>query len=119
MPQRASVTVSPSSSRIGRSTPWVEGCWGPMLTTTRSSAEEPSPWVVQTQSWPVKVKALARQVSLGCAYEPSAQPDHAEASGCPRRCSPEERSGGGEEGRGVTSAVAPALVRKRNRAALV
>ena len=37
MPQRASVTVSPSSSRISRSTPWVDGCCGPMLTTTRSS----------------------------------------------------------------------------------
>ena len=28
MPQRASVTVSPSSSRIRRSTPWVDGCCG-------------------------------------------------------------------------------------------
>ena len=35
---RASVTVSPSSSRISRSTPCVDGCCGPMLTTTRSCA---------------------------------------------------------------------------------
>ena len=37
MPARASVTVSPSSSRMRRSTPCVDGCWGPMLTTIRSS----------------------------------------------------------------------------------
>ena len=34
----ASVTVSPSSSRISRSTPCVDGCCGPMLTTMRSSS---------------------------------------------------------------------------------
>ena len=68
MPQRASVTVSPSSSRIRRSTPWVEGCCGPMLTTTRSSAESPSPWVMESQSWPVTVKTLPWLVSLGSAY---------------------------------------------------
>src|SRR6516225_12242082 len=27
----ASTMVSPSSSSATRSTPWVEGCWGPML----------------------------------------------------------------------------------------
>ena len=33
------VTVSPSSSSSSRSTPWVEGCWGPMLMIMRSGAE--------------------------------------------------------------------------------
>src|SRR5438876_6031351 len=28
----AATTISPSSSRTSRSTPWVLGCWGPMLT---------------------------------------------------------------------------------------
>ena len=37
MPARASVTVSPSISSMRRSTPWVDGCCGPMLTTMRSS----------------------------------------------------------------------------------
>ena len=50
MPQRASVTVSPSSSRISRSTPWVDGCCGPMLTTTRSSADSPMLCVMESQS---------------------------------------------------------------------
>ena len=31
-------TVSPSSSSISRSTPWVEGCWGPMLMIMVSSS---------------------------------------------------------------------------------
>ena len=65
MPQRASVTVSPSISRINRSTPWVEGCWGPMLTTTRSSATpSPRPSVMESQSWPVTVKTRPSLVSL-------------------------------------------------------
>ena len=68
MPQRASVTVSPSSSRISRSTPWVLGCCGPMLTTTRSSASSPRPWVMESQSWPVTVKTLPPLVSDEPAY---------------------------------------------------
>ena len=68
MPQRASVTVSPSSSRISRSTPWVEGCCGPMLTTTRSSTpSSPSPWVIESQSWPLTVKTRPSVVSLAPA----------------------------------------------------
>ncbi len=63
MPHRASVTVSPSSSRISRSTPWVDGCCGPMLTTTRSSASSPMLWVMESQSWPVTVKTLPSAVS--------------------------------------------------------
>ena len=31
-------TVSPSSSSISRSTPWVDGCWGPMLMIMVSSS---------------------------------------------------------------------------------
>ena len=67
MPQRASVTVSPSSSRISRSTPWVDGCCGPMLTTTRSSADSPMLCVIESQSWPVTVKTLPWLVSPGAA----------------------------------------------------
>ena len=63
MPQRASVTVSPSSSRISRSTPWVDGCCGPMLTTTRSSTASPRPSVMESQSWPVTVKTRPPEVS--------------------------------------------------------
>ena len=37
MPGRMLFTVSPSHSTIRRSTPWVEGCWGPMLMTRVSS----------------------------------------------------------------------------------
>ena len=36
MDARTSETVSPSSVRISRSTPWVDGCCGPMLMTIRS-----------------------------------------------------------------------------------
>ena len=64
MPQRASVTVSPSSSRISRSTPWVDGCCGPMLTTTRSVDVVLEPEVMESQSWPVTVKTLPSAVSL-------------------------------------------------------
>ena len=67
MPQRASVTVSPSSSRISRSTPWVDGCCGPMLTTTRSSASSARPLTIESQSWPVTVKTLPSVVSLAPA----------------------------------------------------
>lgn len=55
MPQRASVTVSPSISRIRRSTPWVDGCWGPMLTTIRSSSARAADWTISSQSPPVTV----------------------------------------------------------------
>ena len=41
------MTVSPSSSSTSRSTPWVAGCWGPMLTiigsAPNSSAGSPRP----------------------------------------------------------------------------
>ncbi len=36
MAGRTSATVSPSSVRTSRSTPWVDGCCGPMLITIRS-----------------------------------------------------------------------------------
>src|SRR5664280_2577498 len=45
-----SLTSSPSSVTTRRSTPCVDGCWGPMLTTTslkaRPSTSEPSPRAV-------------------------------------------------------------------------
>ena len=63
MPQRASVTVSPSSSRISRSTPWVEGCCGPMFTTTLLSCSSEMPSVIESQSWPVTVKTRPWLVS--------------------------------------------------------
>ena len=34
--------ISPSNSSCRRSTPWVEGCWGPMLMIIRSSSETSS-----------------------------------------------------------------------------
>ncbi len=55
MPQRASVTDSPSISKINRSTPWVEGCCGPMLTTIRSSPRSACSDTMESQSWPVTV----------------------------------------------------------------
>ena len=55
MPQRASVTDSPSISKINRSTPWVEGCCGPMLTTIRSSPRSACSATMESQSWPVTV----------------------------------------------------------------
>ena len=38
MDGRTSATVSPSRVRTRRSTPWVDGCCGPMLMTSRSPA---------------------------------------------------------------------------------
>lgn len=55
MPQRASVTVSPSISRIRRNTPCVEGCWGPMLTMMRSSSDLTAASAISSQSPPVTV----------------------------------------------------------------
>src|SRR5947207_5430959 len=69
MPQRASVTVSPSSSRTSRSTPWVDGCCGPMLTTMRSSAIGSPPPSTSSQSPPVTVKTRPSVVSRAAAYE--------------------------------------------------
>src|SRR6266852_5287391 len=48
MTGRTSRTISPSSSSTSRSTPWVEGCWGPMLMVMRplsaSSSSTKAPW---------------------------------------------------------------------------
>src|SRR6266498_1284193 len=38
----ARMIISPSSSRMIRSTPWVEGCWGPMLRIISSVRSGPS-----------------------------------------------------------------------------
>ncbi len=62
MPQRASVTVSPSSSRMSRRTPWVDGCCGPMLTTMRSFSPSAGASTV-SQSAPVTVKTRPSVVS--------------------------------------------------------
>jgi hypothetical protein len=64
---RASLTVSPSSSRISRSTPCVEGCCGPMLTTIRSSESGSAPPTTVSQSPPVTVKTLPSVVSRALA----------------------------------------------------
>ena len=50
--ERACWTVSPSSSSTSRSTPCVDGCWGPMLMTMRSSC---SSSINESQSPPVTV----------------------------------------------------------------
>jgi hypothetical protein len=63
MPARASVTVSPSISRMSRSTPWVEGCWGPMLTTMRSSLSEVASSTRSFQSPPAALKTRAPSVA--------------------------------------------------------
>src|SRR6185295_1801660 len=42
MSQSRSVTVSPSSLRITRSTPWVDGCCGPILSTISSVSKRVS-----------------------------------------------------------------------------
>ena len=52
MPARASVTVSPSISSMSRSTPWVDGCCGPMLTTIRSSPRRAASSAISDQSPP-------------------------------------------------------------------
>ncbi len=62
MPHRASVTVSPSSSRMSRSTPCVDGCCGPMFTTTRSCAPSGG-GVTLSQSPPDSVKTRPSVVS--------------------------------------------------------
>ncbi len=65
MPARASVTVSPSISRMRRSTPWVDGCCGPMLTTMRSSPSEVASSTRSFQSPPAALKTWAP--SLACS----------------------------------------------------
>ena len=44
------VTVSPSSSSSSRSTPCVDGCWGPMLMIMRSGAEGSAVWASDSLS---------------------------------------------------------------------
>ena len=52
MAGRMWVTVSPSISRMRRSTPWVEGCCGPMLTTIVSSPRSACSAAICAQSPP-------------------------------------------------------------------
>jgi len=49
---RSSLIVSPSMSRMRRSTPCVEGCTGPMLTTMRSSLMRSASETMSAQSPP-------------------------------------------------------------------
>src|SRR3569833_14378 len=58
MPPRASSTVSPSSVRTRRSTPCVDGCCGPMFTTSRSSSLSCAPWTTSSQSCPPTLKTV-------------------------------------------------------------
>jgi uncharacterized protein len=53
--QRVSVTVSPSIWRIRRRTPWVDGCCGPMLTTSCPSASSAASAAKASQSPPLTV----------------------------------------------------------------
>src|SRR3712207_1326782 len=62
----ALVTVSPSRSSTSRSTPCVDGCCGPMLTTSRSSPVASTPMV--SQSPPVTVYTRPSVVSRAPAY---------------------------------------------------
>src|SRR6476661_10045809 len=116
MPARVSVTVSPSSSRMRRSTPWVDGCCGPMLTTIRSSWSEVASSMRSSQSPPEVLRTKAPSAA------DSSAPDVAYGSLVrwvvlmrgPRKGS--ERSA---DLCGVPLVVAPALVGRRDRRALV
>src|SRR5487761_2552068 len=68
MPARSSVIVSPSSSSTRRNTPCVDGCCGPMLTTTRSSLVAPISVTSESQSPPVTEKTVPSVVSREDAY---------------------------------------------------
>src|ERR1044071_5610597 len=70
MTARASMTVSPSSSRTSRSTPCVEGCCGPRLTTIRSSwiGASPPEDTGSIQPPPVTVNTRPSVVSREVAY---------------------------------------------------
>ena len=67
MPARASVTVSPSSSRMSRRTPCVDGCCGPMLTTIRSSCRAVASSTTLYQSPPDTVKTGASPAAASSA----------------------------------------------------
>src|SRR6478672_6224277 len=116
MPARVSVTVSPSSSRMRRSTPCVDGCCGPMLTTMRSSWRDVASSMRSSQSPPEVLRTKAPSAA------DSSAPDVAYGSLVrwvvlmrgPRKGS--ERSA---DLCGVPLVVAPALVGRRDRRALV
>src|SRR5215475_770150 len=101
-----------------RSTPWVDGCCGPMLTTMRSSwIGSPEPPSTASQSPPVTVKTRPSVVSRAVAY----------ASVVTTRPLPLlARSSGqfgwrlrGSQAHSSRSSVRPPLVRRRNLRALV
>mgnify|MGYP003693728983 CR=1 FL=1 len=57
MSQSRSMTVSPSSFRITRSTPCVDGCCGPMLRTISGLSSSVS-LVVAISTWCISVHKL-------------------------------------------------------------
>src|SRR3954451_22530853 len=67
-----SLTTSPSSVQKSRSTPWVAGCWGPMLTVNSSASGSSSStgvrWVPvigsSSSEWTVGSVIPAREVVL-------------------------------------------------------
>ena len=76
MSGRASTTVSPSSSRTTRRTPWVLGCWGPRL-RLRVSALMTSARALQgkvlSQGVPLEVLRQQDPSEIGVVAEPDAE----------------------------------------------
>ncbi len=62
MTDLACTTVSPSISRMSRSTPWVDGCCGPMLRMIRSSSAKSASANTVSQSPPVTVTTRSLRV---------------------------------------------------------
>src|SRR5919199_3274933 len=70
MTGRQRTTTSPSSTSSSRSTPWVDGCCGPMLTVSSSrcssgltSSVEPTSWVL-VPGVPGRTSASARTIDV-------------------------------------------------------
>src|SRR5262245_29129133 len=126
MTVRASVTVSPSSSRMMRSTPCVDGCCGPMFTTIRSSwIGSPEPPRTLSQSPPVTLKTRPSVVSrasayasvLNCAsYGSRLRGSQARSS---RSSAPLGIALRGSQARSSRSPVSPPFIRRRDLRALV
>src|SRR6476619_6875997 len=116
MPARVSVVAVSLSSRMRRSTPCVDGCWGPMLTTMRSSWRDVASSMRSSQSPPEVLRMKAPSAA------DSSAPDV--AYGALVRWvvlmrGPRNVSEPSAERCGVPSVVAPALVGRRDRRALV
>ncbi len=106
-------TVSPSSSSIRRSTPWVDGCWGPMLMIIVSSSRRSmsmSAGLMKLPSGRRRTAPTSRRSSLlavlprgssSCA--PSAVSATSDAWSMPCRSSPTRRSPSSEKSSASTS----------------